>query len=40
LHYALARGVSSIVARLEELAAKHGPRFKPDPGWAALKAGR
>jgi 3-hydroxyacyl-CoA dehydrogenase/enoyl-CoA hydratase/3-hydroxybutyryl-CoA epimerase len=40
LHYARARGVSSIVARLEELAAKHGPRFKPDAGWAALKAAR
>ena len=40
LHYARARGVSSIVARLEELAAKHGPRFKPDAGWAAFKAGR
>ena len=40
LHYARARGVSSIVARLEELATQHGPRFKPDAGWAALKAGR
>jgi len=40
LHYARARGVSSIVARLEELETKHGPRFKPDAGWAALKAGR
>ena len=40
LQYARARGVSSIVARLEELATKHGPRFKPDAGWAALKAGR
>jgi 3-hydroxyacyl-CoA dehydrogenase/enoyl-CoA hydratase/3-hydroxybutyryl-CoA epimerase len=39
LHYARARGVPAIVARLEELAARHGPRFKPDPGWAAL-AGR
>ena len=36
LHYARARGVPAIVARLEELAAKHGPRFKPDEGWAAL----
>jgi 3-hydroxyacyl-CoA dehydrogenase/enoyl-CoA hydratase/3-hydroxybutyryl-CoA epimerase len=36
LHYARARGVPAIVARLEELAAKHGPRFKPDEGWAAF----
>jgi len=40
LHYARARGVASIVTRLEELAAKHGPRFKPDEGWSALRAGR
>jgi 3-hydroxyacyl-CoA dehydrogenase/enoyl-CoA hydratase/3-hydroxybutyryl-CoA epimerase len=39
LHYARARGVPAIVTRLEELAARHGPRFKPDRGWAAL-AGR
>ncbi len=37
LHYARARGVPAIVARLEELAAKHGPRFKPDEGWSALR---
>ncbi len=37
LHYARARGIPAIVARLEELAAKHGPRFKPDEGWAALR---
>jgi 3-hydroxyacyl-CoA dehydrogenase / enoyl-CoA hydratase / 3-hydroxybutyryl-CoA epimerase len=37
LHYARARGVREIVARLEALAATHGPRFKPDPGWAALR---
>jgi 3-hydroxyacyl-CoA dehydrogenase/enoyl-CoA hydratase/3-hydroxybutyryl-CoA epimerase len=40
LHYARARGVPAIVARLEELAAKHGPRFKPDEGWSALRAVR
>ncbi len=40
LHYARARGVASIVTRLEELAAKHGPRFKADEGWSALGAGR
>jgi 3-hydroxyacyl-CoA dehydrogenase/enoyl-CoA hydratase/3-hydroxybutyryl-CoA epimerase len=36
LHYARARGVPAIVSRLEELAAKHGPRFRPDAGWAAI----
>ncbi len=40
LHYARARGVPSIVAQLEELAATHGPRFRPDEGWAALGAAR
>jgi 3-hydroxyacyl-CoA dehydrogenase/enoyl-CoA hydratase/3-hydroxybutyryl-CoA epimerase len=38
LHYARARGVAGIVARLEQLAARHGPRFRPDPGWATLSA--
>ncbi len=38
LHYARARGVAAIVARLETLAAAHGPRFRPDAGWAALAA--
>jgi 3-hydroxyacyl-CoA dehydrogenase/enoyl-CoA hydratase/3-hydroxybutyryl-CoA epimerase len=40
LHYARARGVSGIVTRLEELATRHGPRFRPDEGWATLRAGR
>jgi 3-hydroxyacyl-CoA dehydrogenase/enoyl-CoA hydratase/3-hydroxybutyryl-CoA epimerase len=40
LHYARARGVPAIVARLEALAKRHGPRFRPDEGWAALGAGR
>ncbi|MFZ2508276.1 MAG: 3-hydroxyacyl-CoA dehydrogenase family protein, partial [Steroidobacteraceae bacterium] len=38
LHYARARGVAGIVARLEQLAARHGARFRPDAGWAALTA--
>ena len=37
LHYARARGVEEIVARLTELAEKHGERFKPDAGWATFK---
>ena len=26
-----------VVAALERLAAKHGPRFAPDEGWKTLK---
>jgi 3-hydroxyacyl-CoA dehydrogenase/enoyl-CoA hydratase/3-hydroxybutyryl-CoA epimerase len=40
LHYARMRGVTAIVARLEQLAATHGPRFRPDAGWTALTAPR
>ncbi|HXB17216.1 MAG TPA: 3-hydroxyacyl-CoA dehydrogenase NAD-binding domain-containing protein [Steroidobacteraceae bacterium] len=36
LAYARARGAGAIVARLAELAARHGPRFAPDAGWAQL----
>jgi 3-hydroxyacyl-CoA dehydrogenase/enoyl-CoA hydratase/3-hydroxybutyryl-CoA epimerase len=40
LHYARARGTGAIVARLEQLASTHGPRFRPDAGWSALAAPR
>ncbi len=40
LTYARGRGTATVVARLEELAARHGPRFKPDAGWALLAAGQ
>jgi 3-hydroxyacyl-CoA dehydrogenase/enoyl-CoA hydratase/3-hydroxybutyryl-CoA epimerase len=40
LHYARARGTTAIVARLEQLATAHGPRFRPDAGWAALASPR
>ena len=30
------RGVAECIKRLEELAAKHGPRFTPDAGWSLL----
>jgi 3-hydroxyacyl-CoA dehydrogenase/enoyl-CoA hydratase/3-hydroxybutyryl-CoA epimerase len=36
LAYARSRGVNEVVARLEELAGRYGPRFKPDAGWSAL----
>ena len=39
LEYARDRGVAEVVARLEALAARHGERFRPDPGWQTLAAG-
>jgi 3-hydroxyacyl-CoA dehydrogenase/enoyl-CoA hydratase/3-hydroxybutyryl-CoA epimerase len=36
LAYARARGTGALIARLEQLAARHGPRFAPDAGWALL----
>jgi 3-hydroxyacyl-CoA dehydrogenase / enoyl-CoA hydratase / 3-hydroxybutyryl-CoA epimerase len=37
LAYARTRGVDACVARLRELAARHGARFAPDAGWEALR---
>jgi 3-hydroxyacyl-CoA dehydrogenase / enoyl-CoA hydratase / 3-hydroxybutyryl-CoA epimerase len=36
LQYARERGIPSVVARLEELARRHGSRFAPDAGWREL----
>jgi 3-hydroxyacyl-CoA dehydrogenase/enoyl-CoA hydratase/3-hydroxybutyryl-CoA epimerase len=36
LTYARARGVTAVVARLRELAARYGERFQPDEGWVSL----
>lgn len=36
LHYARKRGVTEVCARLDELAAEHGARFKPDHGWTQI----
>jgi 3-hydroxyacyl-CoA dehydrogenase/enoyl-CoA hydratase/3-hydroxybutyryl-CoA epimerase len=36
MHYARTRGVADVKATLEKLAAAHGPRFAPDPGWNDL----
>jgi len=36
LAYARGRGVSEVVARLGELASRHGARFTADPGWSHL----
>jgi 3-hydroxyacyl-CoA dehydrogenase/enoyl-CoA hydratase/3-hydroxybutyryl-CoA epimerase len=38
LEYARHRGPEAVVARLSELAQRHGPRFQPDPGWSQLKS--
>jgi 3-hydroxyacyl-CoA dehydrogenase/enoyl-CoA hydratase/3-hydroxybutyryl-CoA epimerase len=38
LHYAKARGIADITARLEDLARRYGERFRPDPGWRQLSA--
>lgn len=36
LQYARSRGSAAIVKRLDELAAKYGARFQPDPGWQSF----
>jgi len=38
LTYARARGVTAVAARLKELAARYGERFRPDEGWVSLAA--
>ncbi len=38
LAYARTRGVSEIVSRLGDLAARHGARFTADPGWPLVGA--
>jgi 3-hydroxyacyl-CoA dehydrogenase / enoyl-CoA hydratase / 3-hydroxybutyryl-CoA epimerase len=37
MNYAHTRGVPDIVRALEQLAAKYGERFQPDPGWNRIK---
>jgi len=36
MHYARARGMDNVVARLQELEQSYGPRFRPDEGWQTL----
>ena len=36
IHYARERGIGKVKATLEELALKHGERFKPHPYWDQL----
>jgi 3-hydroxyacyl-CoA dehydrogenase / enoyl-CoA hydratase / 3-hydroxybutyryl-CoA epimerase len=40
LTYARTRGIPEVVARLKELAARHGSRFQPDAGWSAFEGTR
>ena len=37
MQYVRREGAGNIVARLEALATRHGPRFTPDAGWKALQ---
>jgi 3-hydroxyacyl-CoA dehydrogenase/enoyl-CoA hydratase/3-hydroxybutyryl-CoA epimerase len=37
LRYARERGIESVVARLGELEARYGKRFRPDPGWQSWR---
>ena len=39
LQYARSRGAAAVLARLQELETRHGPRFRPDPGWDAFARG-
>ena len=39
LAYARTRGVTAVIGRLQELATRHGERFRPDPGWSLLTGG-
>ncbi|MEJ2298810.1 MAG: hypothetical protein P8X94_09995 [Woeseiaceae bacterium] len=36
INYARERGVDDVVRALEALAARHGDRFSPHPGWSNL----
>lgn len=37
LQYAKSRGIRAITEALERLAARHGERFRPDPGWSLIE---
>jgi 3-hydroxyacyl-CoA dehydrogenase/enoyl-CoA hydratase/3-hydroxybutyryl-CoA epimerase len=39
INYARERGPAEVVARLRELAAVHGARFEPHPGWSEFVDG-
>jgi 3-hydroxyacyl-CoA dehydrogenase/enoyl-CoA hydratase/3-hydroxybutyryl-CoA epimerase len=37
MHYARSTGVDALVDKLARLEARHGARFRPDPGWNQLQ---
>ncbi len=37
MHYALRQGIEDMRCRLDDLTARHGSRFTPDPGWETLE---
>ena len=39
LQYAKSRGPAVVLERLRQLEARHGARFRPDPGWDAFARG-
>ena len=39
LHYIHEQGMDTVRSRLEALEARHGARFRPDPGWTSLAEG-
>ncbi len=40
LHWAVHQGVDDLLSRLHELEARHGDRFRADPGWQRLKSAK
>jgi 3-hydroxyacyl-CoA dehydrogenase / enoyl-CoA hydratase / 3-hydroxybutyryl-CoA epimerase len=38
LQYAKTRGIGEVTKRLEELAQRHGERFRPDAGWTRIES--
>jgi 3-hydroxyacyl-CoA dehydrogenase/enoyl-CoA hydratase/3-hydroxybutyryl-CoA epimerase len=38
VHYAIERGVSDVIDRLDELCELHGEHFRPSAGWTRLRA--
>ncbi len=39
MQYAKSRGISAIIASLEQLSTRYGERFRPDAGWSRLDGG-
>src|SRR5690606_5679268 len=39
INHARQRGIDTVVRRLEDLATRHGPRFRPHDGWGRIGTG-